>query len=811
MKFLKRTFLFITVFLFLIFLVAFLYYEWAKPSYRGPQSLDGLEKPVDVYFDHFGTPHIYAETDVDAFHALGYLHAQDRLWQMDLIRRIAPGRLSELFGKDLVETDKFFRTLGVHQYSLKSAKELAERNPTVHAFAQAYLDGVNYFIVNGPTPLEYHLLKVQKEPFEIVDIYNVMGYMAFSFAIAHKTDPVIDYITQLDTAYLSALKIELDPNTVTIKSNGSRQTASRNVYTDKYLALSMTVNDIMEKLPVPPFIGSNSWVIAPDKSASGAAVLCNDPHIGYSQPSVWYEAHLIAPSFKYYGYHLAGNPFAVLSHSEYLATGITMMENDDIDFFREKVNPENPNEYWAVDHWETFATRTETIKVKESEEVTIEVKESRHGPIMNSVVGMLENQAPIAAWWTYYQFPNQVLDATFELATAKSIDQVRAGAEKLHAPGINLMYADAKGNIAWWAVAKLVKRPPHVNAKFILDGASGADDPLGFYDFSENPQAENPPTGYVYSANNQSVMNIAGEEVLHPGYYLPDDRAKRIVELLEAKETLTRQDLKDLYLDNKNPNIAPIVGEMVAQVDASLLSDAEANALEVFSKWDGHHHYDTKGAQLYYAWLIHILEYAMVDELTGLDSIMGQKVFENFMQSHFMKVSALPFITNENNPWWDDITTDAKEGRKDIFTKAFKAGHGYLVGRYGSDMINMPWGKFHVLEHKHPIGQVEQLRKYFNVGPYYVGGSDNVPNAMGFSYMKKDLFNVTFGPSNRRIVDFADLHSSESIIPTGQSGNVLSEHYDDQAELYHSDKWRKMLMDKEAIKKEAVKKMLLRP
>jgi penicillin amidase len=804
MRVFKKIILILTVLIFALFVVGFLYYEWDKPSYSGPQKLKGLSAEVEVYFDKFGIPHIYALTDEDAYMALGYLHAQDRLWQMELIRRIAPGRLSELFGVKLVETDRFFKTLGIHQNSVVSAKDLEASNNATFKMANAYIKGVNTFIDKGPTPIEFTLTGAEKTPFTLVDVHNVVGYMSFSFAIGHKTDPLVTYLSQLDSLYMSTFNLQMPANSTLIKSNASEIA---------YAKISVGVNSLLDKLPLSPFIGSNSWVISAKKSKSGKPVLSNDPHIGFSQPSVWYEAHLVSPGTNYYGYHLAGNPFANLSHSEHTATGLTMFENDDLDYYREKVNPENEDQYWAIDHWENFDKRTETIVVKDSASEVFEVKTSRHGPIMNGTVGYLKDAAPLAAWWTYFKFPNKQLEASHKLATAKNIGEMHAAAPLLHAPGLNVMYADSEDNIAWWAAGKLVKRPAHVNPSAVLDGASGLDDPIGYYDFSENPQMVNPKSGFVYSANNQSVLNIKDTTILYPGYYLPDDRAKRIVQVMESKEKFSREDLKALFLDDKNINIEAAKAELIAGIDVSLLDSNEAAALEVLKNWDCIHGADTKGAQVYYAWVSMALELAMLDEIKKLDSGMADDVFNAFLETHLMKTNMLNFLAqNEStNPWWDNVATADVETRGEILTAAFKGGIKLLTDKYGENMIEKPWGEFHILEHNHALGAVEALRPYFNVGPFGVSGAENTLNNLGFSFKKDELFKVTYGPSTRRIIDFADINSSESVLPTGQSGNIFSAHYKDQAELYNKGEWRPMLFSKEDVLANQQSKVILKP
>ncbi len=311
----------------LFLVVAWLYSRSLYPKYDGELSLANIAEDVTVYFDVNGVPHINALNQKDAYTALGYVHAQDRLWQMELIRRIAPGRLSEIFGDKLIETDIFFAGLGLVEDANESIAKI-DINSKAYKFTVAYLDGINQFIDEGATPIEYNLIGLEKTKFTVNDVYNVFGYMSFSFAIAQKTDPLLQEIKEkLGDEYLTELEIPINSNTAILKSE-------KNQIVKASFAKAMTT--IFEQLPISPFIGSNSWVIAADKTKNGKVIFANDPHIGFSQPSVWYQSHIRTPNYEMYGYNLALTPFPLLGHNRDYAYGLTMFENDDIDFYVEK-------------------------------------------------------------------------------------------------------------------------------------------------------------------------------------------------------------------------------------------------------------------------------------------------------------------------------------------------------------------------------------------------------------------------------------------------------------------------------------------
>ena len=781
MKILKRILLGLLILIVLLFASLFFYIQSIKPDYDGSLSLDGLSAPVEVFFDDYGIPHLYANNSEDLYMAFGYQHAQERLWQMELLRRVAPGRLSEVFGPlpDVLGADRFFRTLNINASSEKSVKALRqEPDSPVLAAAEAYLRGVNAFIEDGYTPIEYTLTGLEKTPFELKDLYNVVGYMSFSFAHAHRVDPWVTAVTaKLGTEYINDLSISVDPNTTLIQNSPN---------TEAYAQISAQASQVVDNLPVPTWIGSNSWVIGPEKSATGKVLFANDPHIEYAQPSVWYEAHLNTPDDEIYGYFIAGMPFAFLAHNQHMALGLTMFQNDDLDLFQEQVNPDNPNQYKHNGEWKNFTERTETIKVKGAEDVVFTVKESVHGPIANGVLDNMEAD-PISMWWVYNALPNRMLHVAYEFNYAKNLDDGRAAASKIHAPGLNVMYGDKDGNVAWWASASLPKRPDSVNSKTILNG-DGRHDPIGFLPFSANPQAENPPWHYVYSANNQPDTI---DNSLYPGYYLPEDRAKRIVTMIEGKDKIDLKDMENMLVDDQSQVVTEIISEL--NIGGISAEGFESICLKELVNWDGKHGTDALAPVVYQAFIYRVIRGALADEL-------GDELFDFFITTAMFKRSIAKLANNPNSVWWDDVNTEAKETREDIAEKAFREAVASIEEKLGNDITKWQWGKVHTLEHGHPIGSQAALRPYFNVGPFEVNSSVEAVNNLGFTIDGDSEYNVTFGPSTRRIVDFSDLNNSRSILPTGNSGNPFSEHYDDQAEMYVNGEFRPMLIDIDAIK-----------
>ncbi|MBG6187220.1 penicillin acylase family protein [Flavobacterium sp. CAN_S2] len=788
MKILRKVLLVLLSLVIVLAVTMLVYACYLKPKYEGKLRLQNIQKETTVYFDEFGVPHIYATTSKDAMVALGYVHAQDRLWQMELMRRIAPGRLSEIFGSVALKNDKFFAGLGIEEASAKAIAGLDKNSPS-YQLTMAYLDGINQYIEEGTTPIEFSLVGVKKEIFTIKDVYNIFGYMSFSFAMAQKSDPLLtDIRNKYGMEYLKDFGIDGSFNTTKIKNAKDRP--------QEYAAISKSVASLLDQSPVSPFIGSNSWVIAPKKTKNGKVIFANDPHIGFSQPGTWYEAHIVTPDFELYGCYLAGTPYPLLGHNREYAYGLTMFENDDIDLYQEQNNSANANEYKTPTGYSAYEIREKIIKVKDSSNVVLKVKTTRHGPVMNDLVDGLKQDKPVAMSWIYTQQPIQILDAVYALSHAKNKLDFQKGVSLIAAPGLNVMYGDAKGNVAWWATGKLYKHKEGVNPNFILDGSSGKDDIDQYLDFSKNPSAVNPRWNYVYSANNQPE---AIDGFSYPGYYLPEDRAKRITQLLNPKSDWDMVSVGKMIFDNTSCVAPKVVKDLISNVDQASLSENEKQALSVLKNWKGTNNLSDVAPTIYNKWIFNYLKNTFEDEL-------GAENFKMFLGTHIMKQIIARQITNEKSLWWDNVNTKKeKETRSQIVSKSFKESVVALEKQLGNTVSDWTWNKVHTVEHQHPLGKVAALRSIFNVGPFEVSGSTEVINNLFFDFTDDGNYIVKGGPSTRRIIDFSDIENSWSILPTGQSGNPLSEHYSDQAELYNAGKFRRMMLNKEEIVRTSTK------
>ncbi|HKK38421.1 MAG TPA: penicillin acylase family protein, partial [Cryomorphaceae bacterium] len=480
-----------------VVLIFWVFIQSHQPMLKGKLEMATIQAPVEVYFDEYGIPHIYATNAEDAYRAFGYVHAQDRLFQMDLMRRVGAGRLSEIIGPEMKETDMFFRTIGTNRQAKEDAEKFNELPERVKSITLAYLEGVNSYINTAKLPLEYKILGSDPEPFTVEDVYCIAGYMAYSFAYALRTDPLVedisttlgpDYIRLFDLAVTTDI---LPPDTVRKDTSG---TDTLN------LELSLTRPHFPDELPIPTLQGSNSWAIAPSRTLSGKVMLSNDTHIKYSAPTVWYEAHIEYPGFGFYGNYIAGIPVALVGHTRNHAWGVTMFEDDDSDFFLERFAESDSSATIFRDSLSAPVSKyQETVSIKGEPDTSFTVYETIHGVLINDFLPIIEDR-PVSMYWNYTGTDNQLLEAFNRMNRADNMDDFKKGVEMISSPGLNIVYGDAAGNIAQWSAGKLLKRPDSLDGKHFAKGYMAYANYDGYYSFDENPQLVNPFNGFIFSA-----------------------------------------------------------------------------------------------------------------------------------------------------------------------------------------------------------------------------------------------------------------------------------------------------------------------
>ena len=796
----------------LIYLAGYIYLYTFVPDRSGTEKLPGLSAEAQVYYDSYGIPHIEAANQADAFKALGYVHAKDRLFQMEMIRRVARGRLAEILGPDLVEIDKLFKTLRLDQFAEEYVANLDREQPYVQ-LSQNYLDGVNAYIENGEMPLEFGILGIESEPFKLSDSIAIAGYMAYTFAAGLKQEPLLTYVqTELGPEYLEDLNYDLHPSGDLDRSrfdytskdnssaargrNNSPDAAHRNnpdaIRSARMKALgeiaALAQRADVFRHSVGIFEGSNAWAVAPARSTTGQAMLAGDPHISFSQPQVWFEAHAKAPDFEIYGHFLAGIPVPLLGHNRSKAWSITMFQNDDMDLYAESLNPENPGQVMFRGQPEDIKTEEVTIKVKGEEDVKYTVRSTRHGPILNDVLESIKDKPPITLKWAFHDTENSILEAFYLMMESENMQEFEEGVKKIGAPGLNVMYADSAGNIAWWAAAHLIRREPAANPSFILEG-TGGQEWLGYLPFAQNPQQKNPERGYLITANEQPRKKDI------PGYYNFVYRAFKVNDFLESQEYVSPDEMKELQSDVSFLYGVDQIKVIRSIIEKDLPSNTQSRTAFAFLiRWDGQYDSESVGASIFTELLYQIAVEATKDEF-------GEKFFDSFAGARFFHEALGRLIANPNSPYWDNRETDAKETRKEVILKAWQNTLEVLDDELGSNPGNWIWRRLHTVEYVHPIGRKWPFNMLFNVGPFpAVGSTETVFNM--YHGQNSGVHKVKTGPSTRRIIDFADPANSLGITPTGNSGVALDPHYDDQAQTYLKREYRPQILNLDELKQE---------
>ena len=451
-----------------------------------------------------------------------------------------------------------------------------------------------------------------------------------------------------------------------------------------------------------------------------------------------------------------------------------MFENDDIDLIAEKVNPDNANQVWYHGQWVDMQSREETILVKGAAPIRLTLRRSPHGPIITDAFPTLLGKTPVAMWWAFLETENPILDAVYELNRADTSARAAQAASKIHAPGLNVVWANAAGDIGWWAAAKLPIRPANVNPSFILDGSNAEADKLGFYPFSENPQEVNPARGYIVSANHEP-KSATGVPV--PGYYCVPERAQRLDERL--RDGTVKWDNKAsqaLQLDTQTSYSQRVLKLLLPLLTNLVTDPSERTLLQNLSAWDGQHSLDSVNATVYHQLLYEIARAAMADE-------MGEVQFKNLLTTRALEFALPRLIADADSPWWDNRNTPAIESRSDTLKVAWRATLMHLQTTFGANSTTWAWGKAHTLTHGHPLAAQRPLDKLFNIGPFAAPGGRELPNNLGH-HIGPAPWAVTYGPSTRRVIDFADASKALGISPVGQSGVLFDAHYKDQAATF---------------------------
>lgn len=761
----------------LLILISFGIYFFMRSSLapmNGTLKIQNLSHPVTVTRDTFGIPHIKAQNKLDALRALGFVMASERLFQMELSRRMVHGRLSEIFGDVALPSDKLFRSLMLKRSGERMfAYEKSQRHfdEKIWAEMEAYFDGVNQYVNTRPLPYEMQILGIKPEPFLPMDAYMVTGYMGYSFGIAIKAEPLMSKLIsklpldQFQTLRNDPLKIS---GTLAEKSSPSSPTTYANLMNDfNFLGF---------------FEGSNAWLIGPTRSQTGKSIFANDPHIGYTSPAVWLEAHIQTPEFELYGHYLPMVPFAVLGHNRHHAWGFTMSLADDMDLYRETLN-EDEKTVSFNNKPEPYQEWTEVIKIKNQPDLILKMKETRHGPIMDAVL----TEKNLSLKWAYHKVENNPLKALKEMAEAKDIKAFETALRYGTAPGLNVMYADAS-NIAWWIFGDMaVKKNP--NSDMILNGSTGTDEYERLLGWEEKPHLINPASGIIVTANSRPL----GLSDKIRGDWQSDDRYQTIHKALSEKDQWSAEEFKTLQTENYNAQTKNILDNLLQNIQ---LTEEEQKKYEpligALKNWDSRSNIFSTEATFYHQW-------------NNENILLMLKAFDDDTRDSYLNTSyAWVFyeraILNKSSPWWTATGTN-KNNFSQVITEGFRKTVNAL--KKGDR-----WGDIHTIEYIHPLGRSFPLSLIFNLGPYPMPGAYNDINNNKMRALGGN-FKVIAGPSTRRIIDFSEPQKSWGINPIGISGHMMSPFYKDQVQLFLDGKYRYQLMDEKDIAKAKTYELIL--
>lgn len=737
-------------------------YIWLReslPQIEGSVTLSGLKAPVDIVRDRNGVPHIYAGSVADAYFALGFVHAQDRLWQMEMNRRIGAGRLSEALGPATLDADKFLRTLGVRRVAEATLKALS---PSSRGQLDAYAAGVNAFLAqrSGPLPPEFLLTGIKPEPWQSADSVAWIKMMAWDLGANWRTELLrMRLAKKLSPAQIGEF---LPPYP------GDAPLAIAD-YAALYRQLDASK---LAALALPGLTedgASNNWVVSGSHTQSGKPLLANDPHLGLAAPAVWYFAHLSAPGFEVIGATLPGVPGVVLGRNRHIAWGFTNTGPDVQDLYIERID--GAGRVLAPQGWQPLATRSEVIKVKGKPDVTLTVRASRHGPLISDVFKPAADALPqnfaLAFAWTALREDDLSMQAAGKFATARNWNDFLAAARDFHSPQQNMVYADTEGNIGYIAPGRVPLRKPgnHLKGQAPAPGWDAKYDWDGFIPFDQLPHSYNPAAGSIITANHKIVPDD------YP-YYITSEwvlpyRAKRIRQLLDATPKHTLRSFGAIQANTVSLQVREILPLLLK---AKAASTEAQQVLQQLGRWDTN--MTVAGAEplIVSAWLRELGRLIYADELGDLFNAEWAHRAE-FMQ-HVLA------DTGGQGHWCDDVNTPAKETCAELLPKALELALADLKRRYGDDRSRWRWGDAHFALSEHrPFGRQPLLARLFDIRVPSPGDTYTVDVGRNTLSNETEPFASRHAASLRAIYDLAEPDKSVYIHSTGQSGNLLSPLY----------------------------------
>lgn len=716
------------------------------PQYEGEIALP-LKSEVTVITDEKGVPHIKAENFEDLYKAQGFIQAQERMFQMELSRRQASGTLSEIIGEATISSDKYFRTLGLRRAAEKSYEIYDDETKQV---LEWFSEGVNAYIEmakeNGTLPVEFKLLGFEPEPWTPIDSLTIGKYMAFDLG-GHWERQAFNYY--LLNEFSEEEAYELFPY---------YPEGRMNILEIGEIDIAASFKDAI----IPePFNGSNNWVISGEKSASGKPLLADDPHLGLGAPSIWYQMHLEAEDMNVSGVIFAGVPGIILGHNEHIAWGVTNTGPDVQQLYIEKRNPDNELEFLYEGKWEKATVIKEPINVKGQQTIDYEVIETRHGPVISEFAGESGKDAVLSLRWT-------ALDATAELKAILAInratnwEEFEKGLEDFHAPTQNFVFAAKDGTIVYKANGKIPIYEDGRDALLPLPGWEKENEWKGFIPFDELPKTVNPEKGFIATANNRVADQ--GYPYHISNVWAQPYRYERIHEVLDSKDKLTLEDMKQLQMDVVNLRAREFVPLFIDTLQQEELSESAQLALALLNDWDFTDDAELAQPLIFDRWM------------QNIETVLYEDISDDVIDLFTAKGQTTDELLRKGD---ESIWVNKAGGLTALLKQSLEMTIDELTEEYGKNIENWQWGDFHQVQFKHPIAGANKWLGYiFNANkPYPTNGSAYTPLAA----RANDEGNVNHGASWRFVIDLDDITTGYHIVAPGQSGHFKSDWYSDQA------------------------------
>ncbi|HUP96592.1 MAG TPA: penicillin acylase family protein [Usitatibacter sp.] len=745
---------------------AWMYLQKSLPLIDGEARAAGLGAPVEIVRDGEGVPHIFAASEGDAWFALGYAHAQDRLWQMEFQRRVASGRLAEFLGDRAFDTDRLMRTLGIGYL----ARRIAERTDAEsRAALTAYSAGVNAFLAGDPVlPLEFHAFGIKPEPWKPADSVGWLLVMAWDLSGNWRTE-----LARLRFA----AKVGRDRTAEIIPPYPGDPAWPLPDFSALYKELAPAASALLQVSPDnDAAVGSNNWVVSGARSETGKPLLANDPHLGLQAPALWYLAHLAMPQRNVVGGTLPGLPFVVLGRNDHVAWTMTTTNGDTQDLFIERVAPDDPTSYLTPKGKEKFEIREEVIRVG-GEERKLAVRSTRHGPVVSDVVKTMEKAAPkghvIALSWAALHDENATLRAGFGLNRARSAKELVAAARDFHAPQQSIVFADREGRIGFVAPARVPVRRTDNEAmgRLPVPGWIAKYDWQGVLAFDRLPSIMDPPSGRIVTANHK--ITPPGYQPFLSSDWFPPYRADRIEEMLAATPKHSIASFAKIQADSESR----LARELLPVARAAKPATEEGRQAQALLRdWKADMVPELAAPLVFAAWYRELTRLVYEDDLGD--------IFRESWEQRAQFMFAVLRGERGYDKWCDDVRTPAKETCTAHTAKAFDLAAADLRKRFG-EPSGWRWGIAHVAASDHrPFGFFPVVKQLFNVAPETAGDGYSINVGQYIIRDEERPFANKHSGSLRAIYDLADLDRSLFMQSTGQSGNVLSPWYSNLAERW---------------------------